>query len=68
MAKKILRGTVKGTRRRGRQSQRWEDNIKDWTGLECGESVIAVKDKVWRRRIVETSSEVSKRPLRLKQF
>ena len=28
MAKTILQGTVKGARRRGRQKERWEDNIK----------------------------------------
>ena len=31
MAKRILQGTVKGARRRGRQKKRWEDNIKKWT-------------------------------------
>ena len=33
MAKTVLQGTVKGTRRRGRQKKRWEDNIKEWTGM-----------------------------------
>ena len=33
MAKIILQGTVKGARRRGRQKKRWEDNIKEWTGM-----------------------------------
>ena len=33
MAKTILQGTVKETRRRGRQKKRWEDNIKEWTGM-----------------------------------
>ena len=33
MAKTILQGTVKGARRRGRQKKRWEDNIKEWTGM-----------------------------------
>ena len=31
MAKTILQGTVKGARRRGRQKNRWEDNIKEWS-------------------------------------
>ena len=34
LAKTILQGTVQGGRRRGRQKKRWEDNIKEWTGLE----------------------------------
>ena len=34
LAKTILQETVKGGRRRGRQRKRWEDNIKEWTGLE----------------------------------
>ena len=33
MAKTILQGTVKEARRRRRQ-KRWEDNIKEWTGME----------------------------------
>ena len=34
LAKATLQGTVQGGRRRGRQRKRWEDNIKEWTGLE----------------------------------
>ena len=34
LAKTILQGTVKGRRRQGRQRKRWEDNIREWTGLE----------------------------------
>ena len=34
LAKTILRGTVKGGRRQGRQRRKWEDKIRDWTGLE----------------------------------
>ena len=33
LAKTILQGAVQGGRRRGRQRKRWEDNIKEWTGL-----------------------------------
>ena len=33
-AKTILHGTVQGGRRRGRPRKRWEDNIKECTGLE----------------------------------
>ena len=30
--------SVKGARRRGRQKKRWEDNIKEWTGMGFGDS------------------------------
>ena len=32
LATTILQGTVKGGRR-GRQRKRWDDNIREWTGL-----------------------------------
>ena len=31
LAKTILQGTVEGARRKGRQKNRWEDNINEWT-------------------------------------
>ena len=34
LVKIILHGTVKGGRRQSRQRKRWEDNIREWTGLE----------------------------------
>ena len=37
LAKTILQGTVKGKRKRGRQKKRWEDNIKEWTGMDFGQ-------------------------------
>ena len=44
-AKTILQGTVKGRRRQGRQRKRWEDNIKEWTGLEFAKSHRAVENR-----------------------
>ena len=38
LAKSILQGTVKVGRRQGGQRKRWEDNIREWTGLEFGKS------------------------------
>ena len=38
LAKTILPGTVKGGRRQGGQRKRWEDNIRERTGLEFGKS------------------------------
>ena len=40
LAKTILQGTVKGGKRQGRQGKRWEDNIREWTGLEFSKSQI----------------------------
>ena len=34
LAETILQGTVKGGRRQGRHRKRWEDNIREWTGLK----------------------------------
>ena len=44
LAKSILQGTVNGGRRQGRQWKRWEDNIREWTGLEFGKSQRAVEN------------------------
>ena len=45
LAKIILQGTVKGERRQGRQKNRWEDNIKEWTGLAFSKSQRAVENR-----------------------
>ena len=45
LAKTILQGTVKRGRRQGRQRERWEDNIKEWTGLEFAKSKRAVEKR-----------------------
>ena len=42
LPKTILQGTVKGGRRQGRQRKRWEDNIREWTGLTFAKSQRAV--------------------------
>ena len=44
LAKTILQGTVKGGRRQGGQRKRWEDNIRQWTGLEFCKSQRAVEN------------------------
>ena len=54
LAKTILQGTVKGGRRQGRQRKRWEDNIKEWTGLEFAKSQRAVENRgKWRKLVVK---------------
>ena len=44
LARTILQGTVK-ERRQGRQRKRWEDNIREWTGLEFAKFQGAVEDR-----------------------
>ena len=44
LAKTILQGTVVGGRRQGRKKKRWEDSIREWTGLEFGKSQKAVEN------------------------
>ena len=45
-----MQGTVKGGRRQGGQRKRWEDNIREWTGLEFGKSKRAVENREkWRK-------------------
>ena len=38
-------GTVKGGRTQGRQRKRWEDNVREWTGLEFDKSQRAVDNR-----------------------
>ena len=45
LVKTILQGTVKGRRRQGRQRKRWEDNIREWTGLEFAMSQRVVENR-----------------------
>ena len=66
LAKTILQATVKGGRRQGRQRKRWEDNIKDWTGLEFSKSQRAVENRERLRKLVAKSSVVPQRPSRLR--
>ena len=64
----ILQGRVKGARRRGRQKKRWEDNIKEWTWMEFGDSLRAVEDREGWKGYVATSSVVPRRPPRLRDW
>ena len=49
------RGTVKGARSRRSQKKRWEDNIKEWTGIGVGDSLGAAEDREWWNGIVARS-------------
>ena len=55
LAKTILQGTVKGGRKQGRQRKRWEDNIREWTGLEFGRFQEAVEN---REKMEKTGCEI----------
>ena len=65
LAKTILHGTVKGTRKRGRQKKRWEDNIKERTGMDFASSTRAAEIRSRWEEIVANSSLVPQRPPRL---
>ena len=52
LAKTILQGTVKWDRRQGGQKNRWEDNIREWTGLEFAKSQRAMENREKWRKLV----------------
>ena len=66
LAKTILQGTVKGVRRQGRQRKRWEDNNREWAGLEFAKSQRAAENREKLRKLVAKSSVVPQRPSRLR--
>ena len=65
LAKTILQGTVKRGRRQDSQKKMWEDNIREWTGLEFVKSQRAVEDREKWRKLVVKSSVMPRRPSRL---
>ena len=47
---------MKGGRRQGGQRKRWEDNIREWTGLDFAKSQRAVENREkWRKLVVKSS-------------
>ena len=66
LAKTISQGTVKGGRRQSRQRKRWEDNIRERTGLEFVKSHKAVAKRGKWRKLVAKLSVVPQRPSRLR--
>ena len=62
LAKTILQGTVNGKRKRGRQKKRWEDNIKEWIGMDFASSIRAAENRSRWKRIVVNLSVVPRRP------
>ena len=61
-AKTILKGTVKGKRKRGRQKKRWEDKIKEWTGMDFASSTRTAENRTRWKGIVANLSVVPRRP------
>ena len=55
LAKTILQGKVKGGRTQVRRRKGWEDNIREWTGLEFAKSQKAVEN--WKK-MEETGCEI----------
>ena len=56
LAKTILQGTVKEARRQGRQRNRWEHNIKEWTCLKFAKPQRAVENREkWRKLVAKLS-------------
>ena len=53
---------MKGRRRQDGQRRRWEDNIRERTGLEFGKSQRAVENREKWRKLVAKSSVVPQRP------
>ena len=62
LVKTILQDTVQGKRRKGRQKKRWEDNIKEWTGMDFASSARAAEDRTRWKRIVAKSAVLPQRP------
>ena len=61
IAKTILQGTVQGGRRRGRQRKRWEDNIREWIGLEWNSILRKAENREEWRTLAVKSAMVSVR-------
>ena len=56
LVKTILQGTVNEGRRQSTQRRRWEDNSREWTGLEFAKSQRAVENsEKWRKLVVKSS-------------
>ena len=61
-----MQGTVKVRKRQGRQTKRWEDNVRVSTGIEFAKSQRAVENRKRWRKLVAKSSVVPQRSSRLR--
>ena len=60
--------SVGDNERNKKERKRWEDNIKEWTGIGIGDSLRAAEDREGWKGIVATSSVVPRRPPRLRDW
>ena len=60
------RHSERGKKTRQTEEKRWEDNIREWTGLEFGKSQRAVEKREKWRKLVAKFSVAPQRPLQLK--
>ena len=45
-------------KRRGRQKKKWEDNIKEWTGMDFASSIRAAENRtIWKEIVVYSSGD-----------
>ena len=63
--KPSCKALLKG-RKQGGQKKRWEDNIKEWTGLDFAKLQRAVDNREKWRKLVVKSFVVPQRPSQLK--
>ena len=49
-------------KKRGRQKKRWEDNIKEWTGMDFASSTRTAETRTRWKGIVANSSVLPRRP------
>ena len=65
LAKTILQGTVKGKKEKRRAEEEWEDNTKEWTGMNFASSTRTAVNRTRWKGIVANSSVVSRRPFKV---
>ena len=53
---------MKGKRKRGRDKKRWEDNIKEWKGMDFASSTRAAESRTKWKGIIANLSVVPRRP------
>ncbi|GFO33448.1 hypothetical protein PoB_005995300 [Plakobranchus ocellatus] len=56
-----MQGAVNGGRRRGGQKKRWDENIREWTGLELRNTLRKAEDREEWKAVVRRSSAASRR-------
>ena len=63
LAKTILQGTMKRGRRQGRQEKRWENKIKEWTGIKFSKSQRRVQSREeWRKLVAKSPVDPQRHP------